>query len=399
MEKVISIRNGQKNYLNRKINEYNQRFGEEHLSIYLDFYEDIPHIELRKLFSIFHYHFNDLFTYLNSRKSTGHYTAPESRLLIYWIDELKSIQSNVADSEFNFEIDSFYKQKLSECERFLSESGGSSIPEEFEKIQIIEVQPIFNLKHTISITRTDKKVLFSTKPIGEGSYASVHKYKDEFYNRFFVIKKAFKNLKEDEYTRFKIEFEEMKKLKSPYVIEVYKFDEENQEYIMEYADETLDSYISRNNTKLDINERVGLVRQIFRAFIYINGKGVLHRDISTKNILIKKYEGLNIIKVADFGLVKREDSLLTNKNTDMKGSLNDPKLEIIGFRNYETQHEIYALTRLVYFVMTGKLRFNSYLNKEFEIFIKKGISDNVNDRYKNVQELQDAFNRIVTTLE
>ena len=395
---MISL-NGQKIYLKKKIDEYIERFGDENINIYLGFYEDIPHIELRKIFSIFHYQLNNLFEYLNSRKSTGYYTAHESRLLIYWIGELKNVQSNVADSEYNFEVDSFYKQKISECEEFLSENRGSTIPDEFKKIQIIEVQPIFNLKQTISIARADKKIWFSTKPIGEGSYATVHKYKDEFYNRFFVIKKALKNLKEDEYIRFKREFEEMKKLKSPYVIEVYKFDEENQEYIMEYADETLDSYILRNNTKLDISERVGLVRQILRAFIYINGKAVLHRDISTKNILIKKYEGLNIIKVADFGLAKNEDSILTNKNTEMKGSLNDPKLEIIGFRNYEIRHEIYALTRLVYFVMTGRLRFNSYLNKEFEIFIKKGIADNINDRYKNVQELQDAFNRIVSTLE
>jgi len=62
--------------------------------------------------------------------------------------------------------------------------------------------------------------------IGEGSYARVHKYKDEYYNRSFVIKKALKNFNEKELERFKREFEEMKKLNSPYVIEVYNFDEE-----------------------------------------------------------------------------------------------------------------------------------------------------------------------------
>lgn len=136
------------------------------------------------------------------------------------------------------------------------------------------------------------------------------------------------------------------------------------------------------------------MRQILQAFIYISSKGVLHRDISTKNILIKKYEGLNIIKVSDFGLVKIPDSTLTSKNTEFKGSLNDPKLEVIGFDNYEIIHETYALTRLIYFVMTGRRTLGSFNRKEFEDFIMKGISDNIDERYKDVEELRNSFVKI-----
>lgn len=75
----------------------------------------------------------------------------------------------------------------------------------------------------------------------------------------------------------------------------------------------------------------------------------------------------------------------------MKGSLNDPKLEILGFNNYEIRHETYALTRIVYFVMTGKTKLETFKNKEFEKFINKGISDNINERYKNVAELRSSF--------
>ncbi|AQX56255.1 protein kinase domain-containing protein [Priestia flexa] len=107
--------------------------------------------------------------------------------------------------------------------------------------------------------------LYQTKVIREGSYARVHKYKDEYYNRPFVIKKALKDLNDKELQRFRREFDEMKKLKSPYIIEVYNFDEENNEYVMEYADETLDDFIQKNNTKLDVNERVNLVRQILQV--------------------------------------------------------------------------------------------------------------------------------------
>ncbi|KAB2397465.1 MULTISPECIES: protein kinase domain-containing protein [Bacillus cereus group] len=395
---MVSVTDGRLIYLTNKTDEYIQNYGNENINKYIGFYEDKP-LPLKQFFSLFHFQFNSLLKYMNSRISYGHYTADESRELIYLIDELETVQSNLKDSEFTFDFVPYYKERLQECSRFLRGSGGSPIPSDFQKINIIEVEPIFHMQSTISIKRSAKKALFPTKLIGRGSYATVHKYKDEYYNKFFVIKKALKNLTKKEYERFRIEFEEMKRLNSPYVIEVYNFDEENHQYIMEYADETLDSHISKYNGSLNLNDRIGLIRQIFQAFIYINSKDILHRDISTKNILLKKYDGLNIIKISDFGLVKRQDSALTNKNTEMKGSLNDPKLEIVGFNNYEIRHETYALTRIVYFIMTGKKKLETFRNKEFEKFINKGISDNINERYKNVAELHNSFFAMVNSLK
>ncbi|MDQ0230277.1 protein kinase domain-containing protein [Metabacillus malikii] len=390
---MISVEKGNSVYLSNKLDELVERLGDENINRYIDFYEVFPD-SLQKLLSFFHYEFNRLLRYLNGRLRNGHYTAHESRDLIYLINEIKTIQSNLKGSELDFDLTQDYKQRLIECEDFLRDSGGSPIPNDFEKVNIIENEPIFYIRTAVKVPRQGRMTLYQTKVIGEGSYARVHKYKDEYYNRPFVIKKALKDLNDKELQRFRREFDEMKKLKSPYIIEVYNFDEENNQYVMEYADETLDDFIQKNNTKLDVNERVNLVRQILQAFIYINSKGILHRDISTKNILIKKYEGLNVVKVSDFGLVKIPDSTLTSKNTEFKGSLNDPKLEVIGFDNYEVRHETYALTRLIYFVMTGRRTLGSFNRKEFEDFIMKGISDNIDERYKDVEELRNSFVKI-----
>ncbi|MCY8700513.1 protein kinase [Bacillus spizizenii] len=390
---MISSEKGNSVYLRNKLEELIKIFGDENINRYIDFYEAFP-VSLQRLLSLLHYEFNRLLKYLNGRLQNGHYTAHESRDLIYLIDEFKTIQSNLKGSELDFDLTQDYKQRLTECEDFLRESGGSPIPNDFEKVNITENEQIFYIRTAVKVPRKGVMTLYQTKVIGEGSYARVHKYKDEYYNRFFVIKKALKNLNEKELERFKREFEEMKKLNSPYVIEVYNFDEENNQYTMEYADETLEDFISKNNTKLNVNKRISLVRQILQAFIYINSKGVLHRDISTKNILIKKYEGVNIIKVSDFGLVKIPDSTLTSKNTEFKGSLNDPKLEIIGFDKYEAIHETYALTRLIYFVMTGRRTIGSFNSEECENFVMKGISDNIDERYKDVEELRNNFVKI-----
>lgn len=386
-------------YIKNKIQEHFDTFSNENVNRYIDFYEDISNPIFIEFFSSFHFHLNNLFKFLNSKlRSNGHYNAHESRELMFLIEEIEAMQSTLKGTMYHFSIIPYYKELMKKCDKFLNESGGSSIPEDFELIKIIDAEPIFTFDTEVSITRADKKISFPTKTIGSGSYATVHKYKDDYYNRFFVIKKAKKDLTKSEYERFKREFEEMKKLKSPYVIEVYNFDDEKQQYVMEFADDTLDSYISKNNGTMGVKERVNLVRQILKAFIYINSKGVLHRDISTNNILIKKYEGLNVIKVSDFGLVKLEDSVLTNKDTTIKGFFNDPNLELSGFNKYTILHETYALTRIVYFVMTGKVKLDSYYNNDFKKFIEKGIANDHFSRYKNVEEMQVAFNKIIHTL-
>ncbi|MEK4626557.1 protein kinase [Priestia sp. FSL P4-0332] len=384
-------------FLNNKRNDYRENHKSEIIKRYLGFYVESYPKALSEILSLFHYQFNHLLKYMNGRMESGYYTAEESRSLIYWIEELKTLESNLKDTKYEFETDPYYAYILEECDEFLQYYRGSTIPEHITKINIIENAPIFKNKNSNSVTKANKRTSFSLKSVGRGSYATVHKYKDDFYNRTFAVKKADKNLTEEEYKRFKIEFEEMKKLNSPYVIEVYNFDEENRQYIMEYASETLDQYISKNNNNLEVSERINLVKQILRAFIYINSKNVLHRDISTTNILIKRYEELKVIKVSDFGLVKRENSSLTNINTKMKGSLNDRKLELVGFNNYKIWHETYALTRLIYFVMTGKSKIGKFKNDGFKNFIETGIADNEEERYQSVKEMQEAFNKIVYT--
>ncbi|ELC8341109.1 protein kinase [Clostridium perfringens] len=282
----------------------------------------------------------------------------------------------------------------------MQSSGGSQIPNDLKEIEIIDLGPVFFLNQKININNGKGAIRYKIKPIGEGSYADVFKYKDEYYNKHFVIKRAKSDLRKEEYERFILEFQEIKKLKSPYIIEVYNFDEDNRQYTMEYMDMTLEKYILENNNKLDIKDRVNIVGQILKAIDYIHSKNILHRDISTKNVLIKKYEDVVVVKLSDFGLVKLPESDLTRRGTEIKGYFNDHKnLEIVGFDNYNIKHEIYAITKLIYFVMTGKSRLERYDKTPFKNFIERGIADNLNERYENVTELKNALNETVKNLK
>ena len=163
---------------------------------------------------------------------------------------------------------------------------------------------------------------------------------------------------------------------------------------MEYMDSNLYDFIRTNNDKLTTTERKNYVYQVLKAFKYIHSKGRLHRDINPKNILIKIYDDLPVIKISDFGLIKQKESTLTTVNTDFKGWFNDPNLRIIGFDKYSMCHEIYALTMTIYYLMTGKTNTTNILNTKLLDLVNKGMNANPTERYKDVEELLNDFKKI-----
>lgn len=213
-------------------------------------------------------------------------------------------------------------------------------------------------------------------------------------SRDFILKRAKKELTDKEVARFKREFDVMNDLSSPYILEVYCYNPDKNEYIMEYMDYTLDGYIAAHNSTLTIVQRKGIAQQILRAFDYLHSKGHLHRDISPKNILIKEYDDTLVVKLSDFGLVKIPDSTLTTVNTEFKGYFNDPALVVEGFNTYGIVHETYALTRVIYFVMTGKTNTEKITNQNLRAFVEKGLNPDKIKRFQNIRDMISAFKAI-----
>ena len=165
---------------------------------------------------------------------------------------------------------------------------------------------------------------------------------------------------------------------------------------MEYADTTLYKHITQNNQKLTFEERKSLYHQIIKGFEYLEEKNILHRDIAPNNVLLKKYDNINVIKIADFGIVKLNDSLLTSNSTEIRGYFNDHSgLQRVGFNNYDFKFEGYSLCKLLYFVLTGRCSdFTKFNFDNLENFMNQGTHPDVNQRFINIQELKMAFSRI-----
>lgn len=379
-------------FLSLKINQLSA-YKNEKTVLFYEFYKNISNEKLKEIFSILHSSLNDLFSFMNSKNrlaSQRHYNAHESRSLIEIIDNVRVLQASLKN-DHSFEIDQEYKDNMDFCKTFLSDSGGSAIPDELKRIKIIEDRPIFVLLDTTVIQTLKAIETIDLKQIGEGSYAKVFKYKDPFYECDFVIKRAKQNLKEDELIRFENEYNDLKALDSPFIIKVYYYDKDKNEYTMEYANKTLEKYMNDNNNKLTLDKRRILVNQLLNAFEYIHSKGYLHRDISYQNILVKIYDdSSSMIKISDFGLVKRPDSKLTRQGTEIKGAINDySDLSVVGFENYEIRHETYALTKIIYFILTGRqTNFHKEKNDIVKEFILKGISSDKNQRYSSIEQIR-----------
>ena len=383
-------------FLSLKLNQVSSRYNSEKVVLYRSFYDEVSNEKLKEIFSILHCHLNELLSYMNHKNSpgrSGHYNAAESRDLIEIIDQVRVLQATLQD-ELCFEIDDYYEKILNICRSFLSSSGGSTIPEDFPVINLIEHKPIFALTGTTVVQGPEMKSLVRIKLIGEGSYAKVFKYKDPYYGCNFAMKRANEKLRPDELERFKNEYHDLKGLDSPFIIKAYHYNKERNEYTMEYADQTLAKFINENNNAIPFDKRRALVIQLLNAFEYIHAKGLLHRDISYQNILVKHYEdGSSWVKVSDFGLVKRPESTLTRQGTEIKGAINDySDLMAVGFENYEIRHETYALAQVIYFILVGRQTgYHREQNAELKNFILRAISTDKEKRLTSIKEIREEL--------
>lgn len=381
------------NYLRIKFGQLKNDYPNERAKLFESFYQnDFDNEFIIKMFSLFHSNINDLFEFLNSKNTPGfggHYNADESRSLIDIFRKIENLRANTLDyEELKFQLNDYYADLIIRSKSFLQSSGGSPIPEDFEEINIIENKPIFTRVDVTRVENIASKSSVAIQQIGGGSYATVFEYLDPHYDTKFALKRAKSDLRDDELERFRLEFKDLKSFDSPFIIKAYSYNESENEYSMEYADQTLEKFYKYNNSSLTFTDRKMLIHQLLSAFRYIHSKNILHRDISYHNILIKKYDDRIMLKVSDFGLVKRPESNLTRVGTEVKGAINDySDLHLVGFENYEIEHETYALSKIIYFMLTGRSsNYHKEKNEELKAFIMRGIGPK-EQRYRSVEEL------------
>ncbi len=201
------------------------------------------------MFGVLHKRLNEHFTDINGRaKSTHHYWAENSRELLSLIDEIESDLHTLNRAGIEAELAESYQDALERCRPWLSPSGGSTVPDDFAPIEIISYEPVFSYAaKTVKLEKRETSA--DLHMVGSGAHAHVYSYVDPDYGIKFALKRAKKELGQRDLARFKQEFEVLKRLSFPYVVEVYRYNEQRNEYRMEYCDTTLREYIKRTTPK------------------------------------------------------------------------------------------------------------------------------------------------------
>jgi len=343
---------------------------------------------LNAVFALLHERLNNLLQFMNTKIDRGrHYNADQSRDLIELIDEIRRMRGTLARIGIHVRVRDDYDRVIEECSSFLVPSGGSAIPDSFEKIEVDRFEPVFLTEDWTPPAATAEPPTKSM--VGEGSFAIVYKYTEPTYGFPIATKVARRGLSERELARFRAEFDVLKKVRFPYVVEAFHYDAAGPAFTMEYCDSNLGDYISRNNATLTFTARRRIALQFLYGVNYLHQKGILHRDISRGNVLIKTYD-LNavVVKLSDFGLHKPEGSEFTQSETEMKGTIRDPTLA--NFKDFAVVNDIYAVGHIIAYIFTGKKSITE-CPEGVQVIVDKCTDNNPSRRYSSVAHVIAAL--------
>ena len=153
--------------------------------------------------------------------------------------------------------------------------------------------------HNFSIAYNKYKKL---EKVGAGSYGSVYKAVNKSTGELVAIKEQ----KVQQYEDFPInvlrEVQILRRLDHTNIVKLHEVVQtKNDELVLvlEFCHSSLYDLLRSNEQKLAISEMKYISLQLLEAITYMHDRGVLHRDLATKNVLIN-YSGE--IKVCDFGI-------------------------------------------------------------------------------------------------
>lgn len=347
------------------------------------------------MFSVLHKLLNNHFESINDRaRSTRHYWAEPSRDFLALIDEVHADLYALKRAGIDVELVRPYEEAIERCQPWLSQSGGSTVPDDFEPIEVLKYEQVFT-RPTESVRLPNNPELQKLTMVGEGAHAHVYWYTDPTYDRKVAVKRAKRGISERDLTRFRREFDVMKNLCFPYVVEVYRYDEARNEYRMEFCEETLRAYVTKRNKVLTFATRKRIALQFLYGLNYIHSQRLLHRDISLQNVLLKVYDGgAVLVKLSDFGLVKDIDSDFTRTQTELKGTILDPQLESLAA--YTVTNEMYAIGFVLSFIFSGRQRLVQEDGALGRI-VRKCTHHDTGERYTCVLELISDVEALVAT--
>lgn len=251
--------------------------------------------------------------------------------------------------------------------------------------------------------------------IGGGGMANVYLGYDQILNRNVAIKVLRLEYANDEefIARFHREAEAATSLAHPNIVNIYDVGEENHilYMVMEYVEGlTLKEYIQQNSP-IDTEEAITIMKQITSAISHAHANNLIHRDIKPQNILINP---MGQVKVTDFGIAVALSATSLTQTNSVLGSVHylSPEQARGGYATKKS--DIYSLGIVLFEMLTGRLpfmghspvsialkhlqtntpsvrRFNESVPQSLENIVLKATAKDPFHRYSDVNEMEVAL--------
>ena len=186
-------------------------------------------------------------------------------------------------------------------------------------------------------------------------------------------------------------------VKSPYFAKVYDVTVLEDQFVavLEYVQgETLEQYLKSRGT-LEEYTTCSIAYDICQALEQLHYFGIIHRDITPKNIIIT---GDGTAKVIDFGISRLEKKGAT-RDTEFLGTAGFAAPEQYGFSQTSPRTDIYAVGVLMNYMLTLKFPNEELASGSLRPIIEQCIHIDEADRYRNVDALKSTLRKYLSNHE
>ena len=205
--------------------------------------------------------------------------------------------------------------------------------------------------------------------IGWGAAGTVFRAQHLKTRQLYAMKVLRPELKAEEsvISRFEAEYKAVQIVNHPNIVRVYDMGalEDGRPFIlMELMDKSLEATIASDGA-LPFWRAIAIAQQVADALTFVHEMGIIHNDLKTENLLLRRELGQdNIAKISDFGISRFREVVLAKARAKVTeggfliGTFNCMAPEQFMAEPPSERSDIWALGVTLYIMLTGENPFS-----------------------------------------